>query len=201
MTMKRLLAVLVVTLLIPASVIAQNPRTVVLLYAFAPEGVLLRQRMTDRQSHTARATQRAIDLYAPPLIVFSGICGGMSPTNHIGDILLQDEWVQHDFGYVGADGKITVRQGPLDGANANVSTGPLYTAYFKVDPQLVMIGFAASRDVKLAPVQGRVPEVKVGGIGVSGNIFLDNAQVRQDFVARFSRPDKEVLTHLRVVEE
>jgi len=221
MTMKRLLAVLVVTLLIPASVIAQNPRTVVLLYAFAPEGVLLRQRMTDRQSHTdpslgqvdvgtlggvrvaligtrvgmthaARATQRAIDLYDPPLIVFSGICGGMSPTNHIGDILLQDEWVQHDFGYVGADGKITVRQGPLDGVNANVSTGPLYTAYFKVDPQLVVIGFAASRDVKLAPVQGRVPEVKVGGIGVSGNIFLDNAQVRQDFVARFSRPDKEV---------
>src|SRR3972149_3092945 len=64
--------------------------------------------------HAARATQRAIDLYVPPPIVFSGICGGMSPTNHIGDILLQDEWGQHDFWYVGADGKITVRQGPLD---------------------------------------------------------------------------------------
>src|SRR4030067_1123740 len=104
MTMKRLLAVLVVTLLIPASVIAQSPRTVVLLYAFAPEGVLLRQRMTDRQSHTdpslgqvdvgtlggvrvaligtrvgmtpaAAATQRAIDLYAPPPLGFSGTCG------------------------------------------------------------------------------------------------------------------------------
>src|SRR3990170_1120043 len=202
MTMKRLLAVLVVTLLIPASVIAQNPRTVVLLYAFAPEGVLLRQRMTDRQSHTDPSLgQVDVGTLGGVRVALIGTRVGMSHANHIGDILLQDEWVQHDFGYVGADGKITVRQGPLDGANANVSTGPLYTAYFKVDPQLVMIGFAASRDVKLAPVQGRVPEVKVGGIGVSGNIFLDNAQVRQDFVARFSRPDKEVLTHLRVVEE
>src|SRR3972149_2550828 len=114
-TMKRLLAALVVTLLFPASVIGENPRPVVLLYAFARGGVLLRQHMTDRQSptdpslgqvdvgtlggvrvaligtrvgmtHAARATQRARDLCDPPLIVFSGICGGVSPTNPLGDI-------------------------------------------------------------------------------------------------------------------
>lgn len=214
-------AALAAVLLIPAAGGAQQSRTVVVLYAFAPEGALLRQRMGDRQSftdpalgqvdvgrlagvqvaligtrvgmtHAARATQRAIDLYNPPMIVFSGICGGMNPENHIGDIILQDEWVQHDFGYVGGDGKITTRQGPLDGSSTNVSTGPLYTSYFKVDPSLVRTGLAASHGLRLAPVQGRVPQVKVGGIGISGNIFLDNAQVRQELFVKFSRPDKQV---------
>ncbi len=223
--MKRWLALLILLAAIPMSVAiplsAQVDRTVVVLYAFAPEGILLRQKMTGRQNHidpslgpvdegtlgnirvaligtgvgmthAARATQRAIDLYDPPLIVFSGICGGINPNNHIGDIILQDEWAQHDFGYVGADGKITTRQGPLDNTSSNVSTGPPYTAYLKVDPRLVQVGLAASRGLSLAPVLGRTPQVKVGGIGLSGNIFLDNASVRQELVAKFSRPDKTV---------
>ncbi len=223
--MKRWLALVILFVAIPVSAVipvsAQLDRTVVVLYAFAPEGILLRQKMIGRQSrvdaslgsvdegtlgnirvaligtgvgmtHAARATQRAIDLYDPPLIVFSGICGGVNPDNHIGDIILQDEWAQHDFGYVGADGKITVRQGPLDNSSSNVSTGPLYTAYLKVDPRLVQIGLAASRDHSLAPVLGRTPQVKIGGIGLSGNIFLDNANVRQELMTKFSRPDKTV---------
>jgi len=217
--MKRWLALLILIAAMPVS--AESARPVVVLYAFAPEGTLLRQKMAGRLSHVdpglgqvdegtlagvrvaligtgvgmthaARATQRAIDLYDPPLIVFSGICGGMNPDNHIGDIILQDEWVQHDFGYVGADGAITTRQGPLDGSASNVSTGPLYTAYFKVDPRLVQVGLAASRGLSLAPVLGRTPQVKIGGIGLSGNIFLDNARVREELAAKFSRADKAV---------
>jgi adenosylhomocysteine nucleosidase len=107
---------------------------IALMYAFDQEGALLRSKLSLEDSvftkgrifwigklegkeviivnsgvgmtNAAMATQLLIDKYNPEEIIFTGICGGIDSSNHIGDIVIPDSWATHDYGYYGKEGFI-----------------------------------------------------------------------------------------------
>ncbi len=192
-----------------------QPPTGAILYAFAPEGTLLRKQMTQvvesddivgtlaegtlngvrvillpsgvGMTNAALATQRVIDRYHPRWIIFSGIAGGIEPTNQIGDIVVPAECATHQFGYVGARGFET-RSISLKGETFGVSSAAQASfRTFKADARLLDVARAASTVARagLKPVQGRVPSISIGGVCVSGDQFVDQVQMREFLFTTF----------------
>ncbi len=111
---------------------ARDKGKIALMYAFDQEGALLRSKLDLQDSlfvkgkvfwigklqnkeviivnsgvgmtNAAMTTQLLIDKYNPKEIIFTGICGGIDSSNHIGDIVIPDMWATHDYGYYGKDG-------------------------------------------------------------------------------------------------
>jgi len=188
---------------------ARDKGKIALMYAFDQEGVLLRSKLDLQDSlfvkgrifwigklqnkeviivnsgvgmtNAAMTTQLLIDKYNPREIIFTGICGGIDSSNHIGDIVIPDGWATHDYGYYGKDGflpdSIYV---VLPGKDKE--TGILF---FEVDKALVEKARSAVRGLKLKPVRERVPQVKTGGKGVSGNSFIDQKEKREFLKEKF----------------
>ena len=105
---------------------------VAIMYAFPAEGQLLRAEMDLEDSvfsvgrvfwigrisgkdvivvnsdvgmtNAAMTTQLLIDRFKPKEIIFTGICGGIDPDNSIGDIVIPEFWVTHDYGLYNKDG-------------------------------------------------------------------------------------------------
>ncbi|MGH2453284.1 MAG: 5'-methylthioadenosine/S-adenosylhomocysteine nucleosidase [bacterium] len=218
MNWKVFLAVLTALVLLYPQVSIQSqsePPSVAVLYAFAPEGTLLRKQMTQvvesddimgtvtegtlngvrivlvpsgiGMTNAALATQRVIDRYHPRWMIFSGIAGGIEPTNQIGDIVVPAECVTHQFGYVGAKG-FEIRSISLKGENFGVSSAaqPSFRT-FKAHPKLLDVARAASTVARsnLKSVQERVPAISIGGVCASGDQFVDQVQMRDFLFATF----------------
>ena len=174
---------------------------VAIMYAFDAEGQLLRGQMDMQDSlfsmgrvfwigklegkevivvnsdvgmtNAAMTAQLLIDRFKPRQILFTGICGGIDPENAIGDIVIPEYWVTHDYGRYNQDG---------------FSTGAIYTylseeagsdtaTFFPVDQTLLKT--AENVKPELKPISGRTPQVKVGGNGASGNSFIDQVEKRE----------------------
>jgi len=172
-----------------------------IMYAFDAEGQLLRDQMDLEDSlfslgrvfwigklegkdvivvnsdvgmtNAAMTAQLLIDRFKPTEIVFTGICGGIDPQNAIGDIVIPEFWVTHDYGLYNQDG---------------FSTGAIYLhlaekgksdtlTFFPVDENLLKI--AESVKPELKSILDRTPQIKVGGNGASGNSFIDQVEKRE----------------------
>lgn len=213
MKWKMLVAVFPVLVLLAAaapiqSQISEQPK-VVIMYAFAPEGSLLKKGMAQPveiddimgavvegtlngvrvalvpsgigMTNAALATQRVIDRYHPRWMIFSGIAGGIEPTNEIGDIVVPEECVTHQFGYVGRNG-FEPRSISLKGENFGVSSAASSSfRSFKADTKLLEVAQAASMVARghLKTVQGRTPAISVGGVCASGDQFVDQREMRE----------------------
>jgi adenosylhomocysteine nucleosidase len=139
--------------------------------------------------------QLALDRYPITAVLFAGIAGGIDPALEVGDVVIPERWAYHSEaaylnedghgGYVMPDfyhqpehpnfGMIFPRSARViaDGEDA-------YHAQpeFAVDAALLE---AARRAVaKLPPLRhaGRTVRVAVGGTGVAGTVFVDNAAYR-----------------------
>lgn len=182
---------------------AQDKGRIALMYAFDQEGALLRNKLNLQDSlfvrgkifwigklqnkevvivnsgvgmtNAAMTTQLLIDKYNPKEIIFTGICGGIDSANHIGDIVIPESWVTHDYGYYGKDGflpdSIYVVLPDKD-----KEVGVLF---FKADKTLLEKAKSATLSLKLKLVRDRIPQVKVGGKGTSGNSFIDQKEKRE----------------------
>jgi len=175
------------------------------LYAFSNEGQLLHSRMTATQDITwagrqisvgylegvpvvlagsgigttnaAISLQYILDHYPVCGVLFTGICGGISERNKIGDIVIPDHWVTHDYGYIGPEGfapdSIYLGRARTDGFR------PALT--MPVDSQLFdwvcQAAYAAAEDFK--PVVDRIVQIYCGGVGATGNQFIDQVEKRQ----------------------
>lgn len=213
MKWKMLVAVFPVLVLLAAaapiqSQISEQPK-VVIMYAFAPEGSLLKKGMAHPveiddimgavvegtlngvrvalvpsgigMTNAALATQRVLDRYHPRWMIFSGIAGGIEPTNEIGDIVVPEECVTHQFGYVGRNG-FEPRSISLKGENFGVSSAASSSfRSFKADKKLLEVAQAASMVARgqLKTVQGRTPAISVGGVCASGDQFVDQREMRE----------------------
>ena len=174
---------------------------VAIMYAFDAEGELLRGQMDLEDSlfslgrvfwigklegrdvivvnsdvgmtNAAMTAQLLIDRYKPKQILFTGICGGIDPENAIGDIVIPEFWVTHDYGLYNQDG---------------FSTGAIYVylseeagsdtvTFFPVDEGLLET--AENTEPELKPILGRIPQIRVGGNGSSGNSFIDQVEKRE----------------------
>jgi adenosylhomocysteine nucleosidase len=196
--------VLILSLIIFSCIKAKYQNRTAIIYAFGIEGKLLRSQMTLEDSvfisgrifwlgkilnkkvavvnsgigmtNAALTTQLLIDKYKPKEIIFTGICGGIDPANRIGDIVVPERWASHDFGYYDSSGfsidKIPVI---LPGKN-KIDT----LIFFDVDRDLFNKALKVEKqaNLRLKPILDRIPQIRIGGNGASGNSFIDQMEKR-----------------------
>ncbi|MBI5868684.1 MAG: 5'-methylthioadenosine/S-adenosylhomocysteine nucleosidase [candidate division Zixibacteria bacterium] len=183
---------------------ASSERPWAILYAFPPEGEQLRKAALVKKdtvwagrsivfgslvqpvviassgigmTNAAATTQHIIDTYHPKAIIFTGICGGVNPQHQIGDIVIPEQWLTHDYGFWGKNGfktdSIDVGQ-PGTGEHRHMMD-------IVVDTQLTRKLAEAGNAIafRFRTVAGRLPEIYVGGLGVSGNTFIDSKPKRE----------------------
>ncbi|MGV3768445.1 MAG: 5'-methylthioadenosine/S-adenosylhomocysteine nucleosidase [Sphingobium phenoxybenzoativorans] len=151
--------------------------------------------------NAAMNAQLLIDRFAVSRILFSGIAGGVDPSLHIGDVVIPDSWGQYLEVLMAretADGFAPVAA-LTDGGRPNygmmhprlvttssTATGPVTRASFSVDPTLLALASKVAGEIRLnrcaaAAVEqclDRKPAIVVGGQGISGPAFVDNAAYR-----------------------
>jgi len=152
-------------------------------------------------TNAAMNTQRALDHFRVRRLLFSGIAGGVDPALSIGDVAVPGRWAPYLEGVLAretAPGEFTPPPwmndlvGPGLGAfrprpvevRSSRQTEPERKAWFDADPGLL----AQARAVASTPLTQcdarqqclpRPPRVVVGGNGVSGAAFVDNATWRE----------------------
>ena len=164
--------------------------------------------------NAAMTTQLALDHFAIDRIVLSGIAGGVDPGLRIGDVVIADRWGQYlELVFArdldGSWGKPPFFDYPFsnygmmfprsvdvqrDGADA-----PETRFWFPVDAELLERARRAVGDVTLkrctadGTCLAYAPEIVVGGPGVSGGAFVDNAAFRDYTSTTFGArvPDRE----------
>ena len=133
--------------------------------------------------NAAMTTQRMIDKYRPSVVLFSGIAGSTDSSVHIGDIVVPEVWIDHDYGYVGLDGFIP---GKVQIAVPSSDT-LVRVKSFAVDSTLLEVAKEVDvDDLDLAKIAGRRPRLLIAGTGVSGNKFIDSREKREWLAAEFS---------------
>ncbi len=173
---------------------------IAIMYAFPAEGQLLRTQIALEDSlfsvgrvfwigkiadkdvivvnsdvgmtNAAMSTQLLIDQFKPKQIIFTGICGGIDPDNSIGDIVIPEFWVTHDYGLYNKDGFKTgwIR------VHVPERQAPDTVTFFAVDENLLRM--AENVKPQLKPILDRTPKIKAGGNGSSGNSFIDQVEKR-----------------------
>jgi len=152
-------------------------------------------------TNAAMNTQLALDHFNITHIVFSGIAGGVNPALRIGDVAVVERWGQYlEVSMArelepGVYRKIADKNhldmpgfGMLSPRRVKVRSAghpePEAKFWFDVDPQ--MLGAARTLGaVQLASCDDRgaclrhPPQVVIGGNGVSGSAFVDNAEFRK----------------------
>lgn len=151
--------------------------------------------------NAAMNAQLLIDRFPVSRILFSGIAGGVDPSLHIGDVVIPDSWGQYlevlmaretkdGFAPVAAltdGGKPNYgMMHPRLVTTSSAATGTVKRASFSVDPALLSLATKVAGEVRLnrcampAAQQclERTPAIVVGGEGISGPAFVDNAAYR-----------------------
>jgi adenosylhomocysteine nucleosidase len=146
--------------------------------------------------NAAMNTQLALDRYPISHVLFAGIAGGINPDRHIGDVVIPEHWFHHSeaaylnpeadgsgyvmpeyfkppyghFQFIFPDHVWAIREG---------MSRPERQASFEADPQLLQWAREAIPQVPPMHFRGRRAEVRVGGNGIAGPVFMDNREYRK----------------------
>lgn len=149
--------------------------------------------------NAAMTTQLALDHFTIDAIVFSGIAGGIDPALNIGDVVVAGQWGQYLETVMAreTDGQFAI-PGFMESPFANY--GMIFTRettvasdrgepedhfWFPVDPALLDVARTVAAQTDLAECNtdnaclSEAPQIIVGGNGVSGSAFVDNAGLRE----------------------
>jgi len=150
--------------------------------------------------NAAMTTQTVIDYFNVSEIVFSGIAGGVNPDLNIGDVIVPEQWGQYqeqlfaretedgwDLGWHTGEfsnyGMMFPQQvSVMRKGNNPDSEEKIF--WFGVDPKMISVANQVVDDVELRKCTllgkclGTDPVVVIGGNGVSGPTFVDNADYR-----------------------
>ncbi|MDB5424663.1 MAG: phosphorylase [Phenylobacterium sp.] len=150
--------------------------------------------------NAAMTTQQVLDRFKVTRVVFSGIAGGVDPALDVGDVVVAEQWGQYLENAMGrevAPGRFEPPQGePL--ADKLAPFGMMYPRsvvitrapgvmerklWFPADPAMLATARQVAGQVTLKRCNGalcltKAPRVVVGGNGVSGQSFVDNAAFR-----------------------
>lgn len=176
--------------------------------------------------NAAMTTQIALDHFNISHILFSGIAGGVNPDLNIGDVTIPSQWAQYQeslFARETAEGydlawhkeiypgfgmmfpqEVEVTHGRLEEVDGNE---PKF--WFEVDKDLLAIAekisnlalLSETSDAKLS----HIPKLVVGGNGVSGMTFVDNAEYREwaynNFEAQCLDMESAAVAHVAYVSD
>jgi adenosylhomocysteine nucleosidase len=148
--------------------------------------------------NAAMNTQLVLDRFDVTGIVVSGIAGGVDPSLHVGDVMVAQRWGQYLEAVFAreVDGKFQpplwmktpyANYGmifPQDVGVRSAKDGLLKKFWFDVDPGMLTAATELSAvELKNCTAQQAClthpPRVVLGGNGVSGQAFVDNAKFRQ----------------------
>lgn len=153
--------------------------------------------------NAAMSTQALLDHFRIERIVFSGIAGGVNPNLRVGDVVIPAKWSEYQenlFARETAPGVFTPPPwfqvtlpnfGMMFPESVGITTkngqpdSETETVWFMSDPQMLAVAQRVAGTVSLdqCTPQGvclsQAPIVKVGGNGVSGPTFVDNAAYRE----------------------
>ena len=171
--------------------------------------------------NAAMTTQLALDHFNVERIVFSGIAGGVDPALNIGDVVIADRWGQYLemlFARKTDDGWATMpffeypygHFGMMFPRSVTVlSPGagePETRFWFTADDRLLASARSIADKVTLSRCTAHgtcleeAPRVVIGGSGVSGSAFIDNAAFRawtfQTFDARVLDMESAAVAHV-----
>lgn len=151
--------------------------------------------------NAAMTTQTALDNFEVTRIVVSGIAGGVNPELHIGDVIVPAQWAQYQEQMFARQTEEGWDTGMFKANHGNfdmmfpqpvgvTQKGDRPDAeddifWFLVDSEMLAITESAASKAALERCTGlnacleNDPIVAVGGNGVSGSTFVDNAAYRQ----------------------
>ncbi len=156
--------------------------------------------------NAAMTTQLALSNFNVSEIVFSGIAGGVDPELAVGDVVVAAQWGQYldtIFARETADGFATPpwmssdfpSYGMIFTRNVDVTSArqavPETRFWFPADAELLALARDVAEGVSLLECNtenaclSRAPRIIVGGNGVSGPSFVDNADYREYVFATF----------------
>lgn len=145
--------------------------------------------------NAAYQLQLALDHFPITHVLFAGVAGGVDPALHIGDVVIPARWAYHsEAAYLNEDGKGGYVV-PEHRRTAYENFGMIFPNDVKVrrdgdDRFEVLPAFPADDGLlevarrvapELPPMRkgGRDVSILVGGTGVAGPVFLDNAKYRE----------------------
>ncbi len=171
--------------------------------------------------NAAMTVQLALDHFNIEKVIFSGIAGGVDPGLNIGDVVIAERWGQYlemVFARELDDGWATIPFFEYPYANFGMmfprsvtvlrqgAEAPETKFWFDVDKRLLESARKAVPDVTLARCTAkdvcldRTPRIVVGGSGVSGSGFVDNAGFRtwafETFGARVLDMESAAVAHV-----
>lgn len=111
--------------------------------------------------------------YRPETFLFTGVAGSLDPDLLIGDIVVGERTIQHDWGTLASGGLERYQAGHLPFYN------PTYEFGYAPSVGLISAARAVADSVDLTPVDGRVPRVAFGTI-LTGDQFLQDEKVRAE---------------------
>lgn len=145
--------------------------------------------------NAAYQLQLALDRFPITHILFAGVAGGIDPELHVGDVVVPEQWAYHaEAAYLNEDGKggyvkpdyLTITKenfGMIFPADVGVAregeTAFKPVPFFPADPELISAAKHALPKLPAMRKAGRDVSVSVGGTGVAGTVFLDNAKYRE----------------------
>ncbi len=146
-------------------------------------------------TNAAMTTQLAFDSFPVSAFLFAGIAGGINPGLLPGDVTIPARWYYHgeaayfnpkpeggyeiapyfkkrypNFGYQFPDDVFVIRSG-MD--------KPMQKAFFEADSKLLATARKALKTTAPLLVGNRKATLKIGGNGVAGTVFMDNAKYRE----------------------
>ncbi len=176
--------------------------------------------------NAAMTTQLALDRFDVRGIVFSGIAGGVDPALAIGDVVIADQWGQYletVFARETDDGFAIPpwmssdfpAYGMMFTRNVDVASDrqaePENRFWFPVDEVYMAVATDVAQTVDLAACDAdntclsEPPEIVIGGNGVSGPTFVDNAAFREHvfetFDARVLDMESAAVAHVAYANE
>ena len=149
--------------------------------------------------NAAMTTQLVLDRFTIDRIVFSGIAGGVNPKLDIGDVVVPEEWGEYleavfarenngSYSVPSFEEKPFPNFGMIFPQRTQLATGGSALErrfWFPVDPKLLELAKGVADSVTLKDCTGQhkclthKPKIVVGGQGVSGQAFVDNAAFRE----------------------
>lgn len=146
-------------------------------------------------------TQRLLDAFNITDIVVSGVAGSLDPDLSIGDVAIPARWAKYDEAIYLRETAPGIFTAPFPGVASMVAPygfmgtrgvriatdddpAPAPRLWFDVDPDLLAMATEVASQVKLDQCDDEglclpdMPDVLVGGAGVSGAVFMDNGAYR-----------------------